>query len=163
VGGTPARWQGLRERKYAAAILTSPFELIAKTNGFNVMEYAKDVYGHYEESIATTRRSWAAANEQRLLGYIKAYVTAVEWLRDLRNKDEAILILSKYFPQLSLEVAAETYSNFVGPRGVAAKAQLDLAGVLKVLELRSEYGQPGKRLTDPMRYYDPKYYEAAIR
>jgi hypothetical protein len=33
----------------------------------------------------------------------------------------------------------------------------------KVLELRSEYGRPKKILTDPARYYDLKYYEAAIR
>ena len=29
--------------------------------------------------------------------------------------------------------------------------------------LRREYGQPKKALSDPMRYYDPKYYEAAVR
>src|SRR5262249_18803961 len=53
-GGTLARWQGMRERKYAAAILTSPFDLMAKANGFNVLQYARDVYGHYEESVAVT-------------------------------------------------------------------------------------------------------------
>jgi ABC-type nitrate/sulfonate/bicarbonate transport system substrate-binding protein len=163
VGNTPARWQGLRERKYAAAILTSPFDLIARSNGFHVMQYAKDVYGHYEESVAATRRSWATTNEQELVAYIKGYTTAVEWLRDSKNKDEAISILRKYFPQVSPELATATYTNFVGPRGIAAKAQLDIAGVRKVLELRSEYGRPKKALTDPTRYYDPRYYEAAIR
>ena len=87
----------MRERKYAAAILTSPFDLIAKTNGFNVLQYARDVYGHYEESVAVTRRAWAAANEQKLVAYSKTYVLAVEWLRDPINKDEAILILRKHF------------------------------------------------------------------
>jgi ABC-type nitrate/sulfonate/bicarbonate transport system substrate-binding protein len=163
VGNTPARWQGMRERKYAAAILTSPFDSIAKANGFNVLEYARDVYGHYEESVATTRRAWAAANEQKLVAYSKAYVSAVEWLRDPRNKDEAISILRKYFAQLSPDLAAATYANFIGPRGIAAKAQLDIAGIRKVLDLRSEYGRPKKPLTDPARYYDLRYYEAAIR
>jgi ABC-type nitrate/sulfonate/bicarbonate transport system substrate-binding protein len=137
--------------------------LIAKGNGSNVMEYARDVYGHYEESVATTRQAWAMANEEKLVGYIKGYVAAVEWLRHPENKEEAISILRKYFPQLSPELAAATYSNFVSPRGIAAKAQLDLAGVRKVLELRSEYARPKKSLTNPTRYYDPKYYEAAIR
>jgi ABC-type nitrate/sulfonate/bicarbonate transport system substrate-binding protein len=97
VGGTQVRWQGMRERKYAASMLTSPFDLIAKADGFNVLQYAKDVYGHYEESVATTRRAWAAENENRLLAYIRAYVAAVEWLRDPNNKDEAISILRKGF------------------------------------------------------------------
>jgi ABC-type nitrate/sulfonate/bicarbonate transport system substrate-binding protein len=162
-GGTPARWEGLRERKYAAAMLTAPFDLIAKANGFNVLQYAKDVYGHYEESVATTRRSWAVANEKKLGAYIKGYVAAVEWLRDPNNKDEAIAILRKHFPQISPELAASTYADFTGRRGMKAKAELDVAGMRTVLELRSEYGQPNKILTDPARYYDLKYYEAAIR
>jgi ABC-type nitrate/sulfonate/bicarbonate transport system substrate-binding protein len=161
-GGTPARWQGMRERRYAAAMLTSPFDLIAGAAGFNVLQYAKDIYGHYEESVATTRRAWAAANETKLLGFIRAYVTAVEWLRDPRNKEEAISILLEAFPQMTPDIAARTYANFVGPRGIAAKAELDIAGMRKVLELRSEYGQPKKMLSDPARYYDPRYYEMAI-
>jgi ABC-type nitrate/sulfonate/bicarbonate transport system substrate-binding protein len=163
VGGTLERWKGMQEGKYAAGILNPPITLIAKSKGFNILDYAKDTYGHYEESVATTRRSWATANEQKLVSYIKAYVTAVEWLRYPTNKKEAISILRKYFPQLSADLAEATYADFVGRRGIAAKAQLDIPGVRKVLELRSEYGVPKKVLTDPMRYYDPRYYESAIR
>jgi ABC-type nitrate/sulfonate/bicarbonate transport system substrate-binding protein len=163
VGGTQARWQGMRERKYAAAMLTSPFDLVAKADGFNVLQYAKDIYGHYEESIATTRRAWAAENEKKLLAYIKAYVAAVEWLREPGNRAEAIAILRKSFPQLSPEIAAGAYESFIGPRGMAAKAQLDIAGLRKVLELRSEYGRPQKTLTDPSRYYDLRYYDMALK
>ena len=163
VGGTQARWQGMRERKYAASMLTSPFDLIAKADGFNVLQYAKDVYGHYEESVATTRRAWAVENESKLLAYIRAYVAAVEWLRDPNNQDEAISILRKAFPQLAPEIAAGAYTNFLGPRGLAPKGRLDIAGLRKVLELRSEYGRPQKTLTDPSRYYDLRYYEMAIK
>ncbi len=162
-GGTLARWQGMRERKYAGALLTSPFDLIAKSEGFNVLQYAKDVYGRYEETVAATRRTWASANEKKLIAYIKAYVTAVEWLRDPGNKDEAIAILRKAFPQLTPEIAAGAYTNFLGPHGLAPKGRLDIAGMRKVLELRSEYGRPQKTLTDPSRYYDLRYYEMAIK
>jgi ABC-type nitrate/sulfonate/bicarbonate transport system substrate-binding protein len=162
-GGTLARWQGMRERKYAGALLTSPYDLIAKSEGFNVLQYAKDVYGHYEESVAATRRVWASANEKKLTAYIKAYVTAVEWLRDPANKDEAISILRKAFAQLTPAIAAGAYTNFVGPGGIAARAELDIAGIRKVLELRSEYGRAQKPLTDPGRYYDLRYYETALK
>jgi ABC-type nitrate/sulfonate/bicarbonate transport system substrate-binding protein len=162
-GGTTARWKGLEEGKYAGAILNPPIYLIAKAKGYNILDYARDVYGNYEESVATTRRSWAFANEKTLLAYIKSYVAAVEWLRDANNKDEAVAILRKYFPELSAELAAATYADVVGPRGIAAKSQLNVAGIRKVLELRSEYGQPKKTLTDPARYYDLKYYETAVR
>ena len=35
--------------------------------------------------------------------------------------------------------------------------------VIRVLELRSVYGEPKKALTDPTKYYDSKYYDAAHR
>ena len=52
--------------------------------------------------------------------------------------------------------------GFLNPASPETYA-LNIPGVCKVLELRSEYGVPKKVLTDPMRYYDPGYYEAAIR
>ena len=87
----------------------------------------------------------------------------VEWLYDANNKNEAIAILRKYLPQMSPELAAQSYAVLAGPKGFARKAELDIDGVRRVLELRSEYGQPKKALSDPTRYYDPKYYQAATR
>jgi ABC-type nitrate/sulfonate/bicarbonate transport system substrate-binding protein len=162
-GGTPARWQGLREGKFAGALVTSPFDLIAKAEGFNILQYANDAYSHYQDNVAATRQSWAANNEKKLLAYIKGYVAAVEWMRDPNNKDAAIAILRKTLPQLSPEMATATHAAMTGPRGFSAKAQLDILGIRKVLELRSEYGQPKKTLSDPARYYDLKHYEEATR
>jgi len=162
-GGTLARWQGLRDRKYAGALLSTPFDLIAKENGFSVLQYAIDAYGHYQDPAATTRRSWAAANEKKLDAYIKSYVAAVEWIRDPSNKEEAIAILRKYLTQLTPELAVATHAALTSSKGIAPKARLDVAGIQKMLELRSEYGKPKKILTDPARYYDLKYYEAALR
>jgi ABC-type nitrate/sulfonate/bicarbonate transport system substrate-binding protein len=162
LGGTTARWEAMRERKVAATILTSPFDLMAARDGFHVLEYAKDVYGHYEQSVATARRSWTASNGSKLVAFVKGYVAAVEWLRNLSNRDEAITTVGKYFPQLPSNLAPMLYDNFVGPRGVTPKAQIDIAGVRKVLELRNEYGNPKSPLTDPSRYYDPQYYDAAV-
>jgi len=50
-----------------------------------------------------------------------------------------------------------------GAKGFTPKAGIDMDGVRKVLELRSVYGEPKKALTDPTKYYDSKYYEAAMR
>jgi hypothetical protein len=50
-----------------------------------------------------------------------------------------------------------------GPKGFTPKAKIDMDGVQKVLELRSVYGEPKKALTDPTKYYDSKYYDAAMR
>ncbi|HEY7677367.1 MAG TPA: ABC transporter substrate-binding protein, partial [Candidatus Methylomirabilis sp.] len=64
---------------------------------------------------------------------------------------------------MSPELAAKTYDVLLGPGGFDPKAALDLDGVRTVLTLRSEYGQPTKELTDPMRYIDLSYYQRAVQ
>jgi ABC-type nitrate/sulfonate/bicarbonate transport system substrate-binding protein len=162
-GGALQRWEALREKKHAGTMLVTPFDMMAKANGFNVLEYAIDVYGRYQGLVGATRRSWAADNPQKIDGYIRGYIAALAWLYDLDNKDEAIAILRKNLPQMSPELAAQSYAVLLGPGGFARKAEIDPAGMRKVLDLRSEYGRPKKILTDPGRYFDPIYYEAALR
>ena len=50
-----------------------------------------------------------------------------------------------------------------GPKGFTPKAKLDIDGVKRVLALRSRYGEPKKELSDPLKYYDAAYYEAALK
>ena len=162
-GGVLSRWDALKEKKHAGTMLITPFDIIAKSNGFNVLQSAIDVYGNYQGLVGATRRGWAEQNPKRIEAYIRGYIAGVEWLYDGNNKDEAIAILRKQLPQMSPELAAQSYSVLAGPNGFTRKAEFDRRGVQKVLELRSEYGQPKKALSDPMRYYDPKYYQAATR
>jgi ABC-type nitrate/sulfonate/bicarbonate transport system substrate-binding protein len=162
-GGVLARWDALKEKKHAGTMLITPFDIIAKSNGFNVLQSAIDVYGNYQGLVGATRRGWAAQNPKKVEAYIRGYIAGVDWLYDANNKDEAIAILRKHLPQMSPELAAQSYAVLTGPKGFTRKAELDINGVRRVLELRSEYGQPKKALSDPTRYYDLKYYQAATR
>ena len=162
-GGVLSRWDALKEKKHAGTMLITPFEIVAKASGFNVLQSAIDVYGNYQGLVGATRRGWAAENPKKVDAYIRGFAAAVDWLYDPQNKEEAIAILRRNLPQMSAELAAQSYAVLAGPKGFTRKAELDLAGVRKVLALRSEYGQPKKSLTDPMRYYDPKYYQATMR
>jgi ABC-type nitrate/sulfonate/bicarbonate transport system substrate-binding protein len=162
-GGVLARWEAIKERKHDGTMLITPFDLLAKANGLNILQQAIDVYGNYQGLTGATRRSWAAENPKKLDAYIRGYREGLAWLFDPRNKAEAIAILRKNLPQLSEGLAEQSYSVLVNPKGFASDGALDLEGVRHVLALRSEYGEPKKTLTDPMRYYDPKYYEAATK
>lgn len=50
-----------------------------------------------------------------------------------------------------------------GKEGFAKRAKLDRAGMETVLKLRSEFGEPRKALTDPMKYVDESFYTEAMR
>jgi len=162
-GGVLQRWDALKEKKHDGTLLLTPFDFIAKENGFNVLEYAIDVYGHYQGLVGASRRAWAADNPHKVQVFIKGYASGVDFLLDPKNKAEAIAILRKRLPQMSEQLADQSHSYMAGPKGFTPKAKIDMDGVQKVLELRSVYGEPKKALTDPTKYYESRYYDAAHR
>ena len=56
-GGVLARWEALKEKKHDATMLITPFDIFAEMAGLNVLQYAIDVYGHYQGLIGAARRN----------------------------------------------------------------------------------------------------------
>jgi ABC-type nitrate/sulfonate/bicarbonate transport system substrate-binding protein len=161
-GGVLARWEAMKEEKHDGTMLLAPFDILAKSAGFNILQYAIDVYGHYQGLVGAARRGWAREHAAELRAYIGGYVQGLAWLSDPANKEAAIAVLRKNLPQMSPELASQSYGVLINPRGFSPKAQIDLEGVKTVLELRSRYGEPKKTLADPAKYYDAQYYQAAL-
>ncbi len=162
-GGVLQRFQQLMEQKHAGTLLLSPFEVQAEAKGFNRLANAIDVLGRYQGLVGGARKSWADANRDAVIGYIRAFSDAVDWLYDPRNKDEAIAIFLKNLPQAGPQGAEASYRILLSPTdGFQKKARIDPEGVKTVLELRSKYGKPQKTLTDPAKYYDDSFYRAAM-
>ena len=125
---------------------------------------ASDVLGAYQGLVGGARKAWADANRDVVIGYIRAFSEAVEWLYAPQNRGEAIAIFRKNLPQATEQAANAAYGVLLSPKdGFQRKAQIDLKGVETVLGLRSKYGQPQKRLSDPRRYYDDSFYRAAMQ
>jgi ABC-type nitrate/sulfonate/bicarbonate transport system substrate-binding protein len=162
VGGMVQRWNALHERRQDGTMLSTPYNILAKAAGFIQLATATKVIGHYQGNVAAARRSWAAANKDKVVAYIRAYVEAIDWLYDRANRDEAVRILRKNLPQMSQDLAERSYDELLDPQdGFFRQGRIDMAGLKTVLELRSRYGKPAKKLDDPMKYYDPAYHAAA--
>jgi ABC-type nitrate/sulfonate/bicarbonate transport system substrate-binding protein len=163
-GGVLQRFQALMEKKHDATLLLSPFELQAEAKGFNRLGDATEVLGAYQGLVGGARRSWADANRGAVVGYIRAFSEAVDWLYDPRNRDEALAIFRKNLPNVSEQGAEAAYRVLLAPNdGFQKKAQIDLEGVRTVLTLRSKYAEPKKTLGDPAKYYDASFYREALR
>ena len=163
-GGVLQRFNALMEKKHAATLLLSPFEVQAEARGYTRLADASSMLGAYQGLVGGARKSWADANRAAVIGYIRAFSGAVDWLYDPRNKEEAVAILRKNLPAMNEQAAQTSYGVLLHPRdGFQRKAQIDLEGVRTVLRLRSKYGQPQKNLTEPTRYYDDSFYRAAMR
>src|SRR5205085_6832895 len=91
-GGVLPRFQALMEKKHDATLLLSPFEVQAEARGFHTLASASQVLGRYQGLVAGVRREWAEQHRDALIGYIRGYVKAVEWLYDPANKADAIAI-----------------------------------------------------------------------
>lgn len=161
-GGSGRRWDALREGKQDGTLLSLPWDIIAANNGFKRLATSNDV-GRFQGSAGIVQRKWAAANEAKLVAFIRGYVAGLDWISDPGNREEAIALLRKNLKSLTPELADASYKVLLDPStGLQRKAELDVAGLRTVLALRSEYGQPRKTLTDPMKYYDPSYYRKAL-
>jgi ABC-type nitrate/sulfonate/bicarbonate transport system substrate-binding protein len=162
-GGMVQRWNALRQRKHAATLLSAPFNIVATQENFNELARATDVIGPYQGNVGATRRAWARQNKDKVIAFIRGYAEAIDWLYDPKNREEAIRILAKNVPDMSPEVARESYSRLLDPKdGFLRDARINLQGLRTVLALRSRYAQGAKKLGEPLKYYDPTYYESAV-
>jgi len=162
-GGVMQRFGDLMEKKHEGTMLISPFEVEPVSKGYHVLATASETFGAYQGYVAGVRQSWAQENSEALKGYIRAYVQGVEWLYDPSNKEEALAIFRKYLPKLPEGAAVTAYDILLEPEtGMQRKAAIEMDGVEQVLKLRSKWGIPKMELTDPSKYYDPTYYDAAV-
>jgi ABC-type nitrate/sulfonate/bicarbonate transport system substrate-binding protein len=161
-GGMTQRWDALQVRKQAGTMLSTPFNILAKEQGFNQLAEATAVIGPYQGNVAATRRSWARENRAKVIGFIRAYSQAIDWLYDPANRGEAITILSRNVA-MAPALAERSYDELLdAEHGFFRKARVSIDGLRTVLALRTRYAGPA-RLSDPMKYYDPAYYDAATR
>ncbi len=161
-GGMIQRWNDLRAGHHAGTLLSAPYNIIAKGDGFTEFTKATDVIGPYQGNVAAVRRPWAQHNRSKVVAYIRGYRSSIAWLYEPSNRIEAIAILRRHLPQMSPEIAEASYVELLDPtNGFFRSGAIDPIGLNCVLELRSRYGRPERRLNDPARYCDLSYSEEA--
>ena len=162
-GGTNFRYRDLVAGKHDATVLRTPFEILARERGLNILGTAESL-GAYQGTVAAVRRSWAARNEATLVGFIRAYKAGVAFVYDPANRDVAEALLVANIRDMTPALAKRAYDLLLATKGGIAKdAALDLDGIRTVLALRSKYAQPAKALSDPSKYIDETYLRAAAR
>jgi len=161
-GGTANRYRELIAGKQDATLLRTPFELLAQNRGFNVLASA-DALGPYQGTVGVARRSWAREHDTALVGFIRAYRAAIDWLYDRANREIVEAILIANVRDMTPALATQSYDLLLGDKGgLSRDLAPDLAGIRTVLHLRSKFGSPRKTLTDPLKYVDLSYHEKAL-
>ena len=164
IGGAEQRYRAMQEGRHAGCLLNSPFERLLESQGLNLLDNAGDVVGRYQGQVGAARRAWAEAHPEALVGFIRAFLSAVEWLYDEANRDAAFALFREHVPGAAEDApAVAARVLFDAQRGFPRDGAIDPAALAKVLELRRRYGVPSRELGTPADYYDPRYLKRARR
>jgi ABC-type nitrate/sulfonate/bicarbonate transport system substrate-binding protein len=161
-GGGGERRTMMQAGKAVAAVMSSPEDVRAKNEGYNILaDPGNALAGRYEGGDYVVRRSWAANHRKELVAMVKAMRSAHEYI--YAEQDGALQILKQHIPNLPDEDARSTFASLVSGRGgLIRNAAISMDGVRTVLSIRNEFATPKKDLNDPTKYVDLSYYNEAI-
>jgi ABC-type nitrate/sulfonate/bicarbonate transport system substrate-binding protein len=163
LGGTSSRVQAMTEGRVAGTMVSSPQEILPEQNGYKRLGDIQPMLGNYQALSGVARRSWAAAHPDKLMGFIRAYVEAGEWLANPANRNEAAEIYARHIPNSPRPVIDKAWDAMLAKtEGFQPRAKFDPVGASTALSIRTQYGVPQKTLTDWRKYVDESYYERAL-
>ena len=163
VGGAQERYLALCQKKHAGSLLNSPFEGLLQARGFKVLDTAIAVLGNYQGQVGAARKSWAVANREAVVGFVRAFMTAVLWLHGPTHREEAFRIYRRHTPDADATSAQMAHAIlFDRTTGFPLSGAIDLDAIDTVIALRSKYGVPTKPLGQASDYCDSGFLEEAM-
>jgi hypothetical protein len=91
----------------------------------------------------------------------KALRSAIDWIYDPANRDEAVRILAARVKVDEAAARGAVEGMTQGQSALQRNGEMDLQGLRNVIMLRERYGVPQKKMGPPSKYYDPTWYDLA--
>lgn len=151
IGSSPKRLETFLQGKVVAAMLAPPSTEKALSAGGVLLARAEDYVPNWPLTCGWTLRQWLQDHRELVVRFIRAWVTATDWLLQPENREETVqLIMEK--EHLNRERSEHSYTT------VVPKARINPVAIRKVLELRIEMGvyKPPHSLAE--RFYDSSYW-----
>lgn len=162
-GGGPMRLKAMLDGNYAAGLLATPLDKIAADRGFTKLGTARELLGRYQGRTGFAQRSWIRNNEAAVIGFMRGYRDAMDWLYDRSNRAAAADLLMANDSSVTPELAVLSLDILLDEKGGFWRdLALDIEGIRSVLALRTRFGVPQKTLSDPMPYVDLSLYNRAF-
>ncbi len=162
-GGGPMRLRAMLDGNYAAGLLATPLDKIAADQGFTKLGTARELLGRYQGRTGFAQRSWIKNNPAAVIGFMRGYRDAMDWLYDRNNRAAAADLLMANDSSVTPELARLSLDILLDDKGGFWRdLALDLEGIRTVLALRTRFGVPQKTLTDPLPYVDLALHDKAF-
>jgi len=162
IDGTPARLSCLRRGECAAVPLGQPQDLLAQHEGYRLLGMSSDAVPAFLYTVTAVRRSWAAANPDVVVRYVRALAAAFALVRNPEKRGAVVKTIVEVtgVPAAVAERVLALYEE-PGRKVLPRRGEIDLKGLAQVIEFMGEAGQLKAPLPDPERFVDLRYLEAA--
>jgi NitT/TauT family transport system substrate-binding protein len=162
IEGTSARFACLRRGDCDAVVLGQPQDLQAIEQGYRLIGTTTEAVPQLLYTVTAVRRSFAQANAEAMVRYVRALAAAFTFIRDGNNRD-AVVHTVMQSTNASEAIARQTLTLFFEPeRGVLPKrGEIDRAGLAQVIALMGEADTLKPPLPEPERFVDDAYLQAA--
>lgn len=160
--GTPVRFDCLKRGECDGVPLSQPEDLIALTQGYRRLGLSTEAVQAFQFQLLAVKRSWAAANRDTVVHFVRAIAASFRFMRDPKNRDEVIRTMVAVTGS-SEDIARQTLKLYFEPdRGVMPKqGEINMAGLSQVIAFMGEGGAIASPPPPPERFVDLQYLRAA--
>jgi ABC-type nitrate/sulfonate/bicarbonate transport system substrate-binding protein len=162
IDGTPDRLSCLTAGDCYAVPLGQPQDFVAMRQGFRLLGLSTEAVPEFVYTVAAARRSWAAANKDTVVRFVRALGAAFRFIRDPgRRADVARTIVettgfADANARLTLSLYFEPERNVIPRQG-----EIDLKGLQTAISFMGEAEVLKSPLPAPERFVDLQYLQAA--
>ena len=162
IEGTPTRFTCLRRGECVAVPLGQPQDLLALNEGYRLLGLSTEAVPEFLYTVTAARRSWAEANKDAVLRYVRALASSFKFIRDPANR-KAVAKTIVETTGSSEAIAEQTLALYFEPeRNVLPRqGELNLNGLTQVIAFMAEAGPIKAPLPLAKRFVDLQYLEAA--
>jgi ABC-type nitrate/sulfonate/bicarbonate transport system substrate-binding protein len=160
--GTPVRFDCLKRGECDAVPLGQPEDFLAVGQGFRRLGLSTEAVGSFQFQVVAARRSFAEANRDTVVRFVRALGAAFRFIRDGANRNEVVKAIVE-LTGVSDEIARQTLALYFEPdQGVLPRqAEINLEGLAQVIAFMGEGGVVKPPLPAPERIVDLQYLRAA--
>jgi ABC-type nitrate/sulfonate/bicarbonate transport system substrate-binding protein len=158
IDGTPARLSCLRGGTCDAVPLGQPQDVQAQAEGYRLLGISNDAVPAYLYTVTAARRSWASANPELVVRYVRALAASFGMIRDTARRAAVvatIVDIAAVTPAIA-ERVLELYAQ-PGRKVLPLRGEIDPQGVAQVIAFMADAGHIKPPLPDAARFIDPSY------
>jgi ABC-type nitrate/sulfonate/bicarbonate transport system substrate-binding protein len=159
--GSGQRAECLASGTCDAVPLGQPEDIVFMRKGFSKLGDSLEVLPSLQFNVIAVRRPWAASHRAVVIALARAFGDTFRYLRDPAERNDVVKTVVEA-TGTNEEVARAVLALYFEPdRGVMPRqAEINMAGLAKVIALLGSAGQIGLPVPEPQRFVDLQYLQA---